>query len=474
MNTPNKLLQNTLIYSIGNLGSKFLAFFMVPLYSFFLNKSELGYYDVLLTFVSLLVPIVTLQISEACYRWLMDSENNHETKKLAISNSFIFLLVSEIFFVCIYVIIIQFKNVDYAIYFLFILLLSCLIPYLQQSARGLGDNYSFSLSGIINALTLLIFSVSFLYFFSLGLKGLLIATIISNFITAIFLICKIRLYKLVYLSKVSLSTLKDMLNYAWPLIPNAVSWWMINASNRFLILLFLNVEMNGIFAIANRFPSIILIVNTIFMLAFQDQVIAEVGNKKVNYDKIFDLFVRFEFSVIFIMISMSRYLLKLIVDPKFYDAWKYMPLLYISVAFSSFCAFLGTGYIREKKTKGIFYTTLIGGVVNLVISYILISKIGLYAPAVGTLAGFICVWIFRIYQTKVFFPIKINAVTLIALLLLTFVYCYLSFKGDGRVDLFLIVSAIIFFTYLNKELIGFLFKYIKTKYKIFGKKQIVF
>ena len=70
----NALIKGTLIYAIGNLGTKILNFLIVPLYTFFIEPEALGNYDLLITTVSLLSPILTLRISEAAYRWRIKEE----------------------------------------------------------------------------------------------------------------------------------------------------------------------------------------------------------------------------------------------------------------------------------------------------------------------------------------------------------------------------------------------------------------
>ena len=58
------LLIGTIIYGIGNIGTKFLSFLIVPLYTYFIQPGDLGDYDLLMTTVSLLSPLLTMKISE--------------------------------------------------------------------------------------------------------------------------------------------------------------------------------------------------------------------------------------------------------------------------------------------------------------------------------------------------------------------------------------------------------------------------
>ena len=62
------LLVGTIIYGIGNIGTKFLSFLIVPLCTYFIQPGDLGDYDLLMTTVSLLSPLLTMKIYDATYR----------------------------------------------------------------------------------------------------------------------------------------------------------------------------------------------------------------------------------------------------------------------------------------------------------------------------------------------------------------------------------------------------------------------
>lgn len=70
-NSGKKLMTGTGIYAVGTFGTKILMFLLAPLYTYYLIPSEMGTYDVLLTTIGLLIPIISLQISDAVYRWII-------------------------------------------------------------------------------------------------------------------------------------------------------------------------------------------------------------------------------------------------------------------------------------------------------------------------------------------------------------------------------------------------------------------
>lgn len=88
------LLSNTLIYGIGNFGSKILSFGLLPLYSYFLTREEFGYYDIIVTTVTLLVPLITLQLSEAIFRWLIIPDKDESSNFHTITNGFLLVFLT--------------------------------------------------------------------------------------------------------------------------------------------------------------------------------------------------------------------------------------------------------------------------------------------------------------------------------------------------------------------------------------------
>ena len=59
------LFKNIGLLTISQFGTKILVFLLVPLYTSVLSTSEYGTYDLFVTTINLLVPIVTLNLSDA-------------------------------------------------------------------------------------------------------------------------------------------------------------------------------------------------------------------------------------------------------------------------------------------------------------------------------------------------------------------------------------------------------------------------
>ena len=83
MNRGRELAKNTMIISIGKIGTQFVSFLLLPLYTAKLTTEEYGTVDLLNTYISLLIPIIVFQIEQAIFRYLIDArEKEYEKEKL--------------------------------------------------------------------------------------------------------------------------------------------------------------------------------------------------------------------------------------------------------------------------------------------------------------------------------------------------------------------------------------------------------
>jgi len=464
MDAKNNLIKNVLIFSIGNLGSRFLVFFLVPLFSYYLSTSEMGYYDLVVVTIGLVVPLATIQLSDSIYRWLLDIKDKkfHEV----ISTSFILLGITIIIFLLLIYILTFFFEIKYKWLVAEYFLISCIYPFVLAIARGMRLNKLYALSGIINSLILVFLNWLLLTQYSLGIKALFIASIVANSFSVLMLFYQTKMYKYISFTYFSKTTVYSFVSYSLPLIPNAISWWFINSANRYLILYFLGEENNGIYAMSNRIAMALYAVNSIFNLAWQESAISEFDkeNKDKFYSEIFNKYFILQISVIILMIPLSKLFVLFFVSEEFIDSCKYMPLLLIGVAFASFSAFFGTGYLSAKKTIGAFSTTIYGAIVNIVLSFLLIPLLGLHGATIGIVSGFIVTWFLRIYQTKKYFNIIFDKLRMGLILGILGIAVFLNFNINNPYGLcifaFICLCVFIFF---NKSMINQVFKKIIFK-----------
>ena len=86
MKRETKLFKNTMIMALGTFMPKFVGIITLPILTECLTKQEYGTYDLLLILISLILPIATLQIQSAAFRFLIENRDNKEELKKIISS----------------------------------------------------------------------------------------------------------------------------------------------------------------------------------------------------------------------------------------------------------------------------------------------------------------------------------------------------------------------------------------------------
>lgn len=408
MSMMQKLWQDTKLYSVAHFSTSLLAFLMLPIYTAYFSPAAFGTWDLFFTTMTLLIPLVSFELSAATYRWLLQT-NTKENQRIAISTGF-FALLKHIGISII---------IAGAVFLLFdfplkiealILLLSMLsFSFMQQCVRGLQLNQLFAWMSVLQSIIMISFNLYFILYLQLGIVAFFYAHIIANII--VILIASRKSNFSTYLSYAARSreVLREFYTYAWPIIPATASWWIMTMSDRWFISGFLGAASNGIYAIALKIPAVLLMINTVFSLAWKDNAIMynETTEKSAHYTTVFKRYVRILASVVIVLILLAKPVILIFLDAAYAEAWKYSGILLIATLFHAFALFWSAGFHAAKQTKAIFHSSIIGAAVNVVGNFLLIPVWGLYGIAIATMIAFFVTWLMRVRAARGVFEVEI-------------------------------------------------------------------
>lgn len=406
MKKYKELMKNIGLLTLSNFGSKLLMFFLVPLYTAVLTTEEYGKFDFLYVTISLLVPLLTLNISEGAMRFLLDKDKSQEKKKYIckISNKYVLISIIIVIFACSINYCFNFFEVfkEYCIYFILFYIVTVYYQLLQNFIRGYDKISSIAISGIINSVLMLTLNIVFLLVIKMGLKGYFIANILANGLTSIYLMIILKKIN----NKVKLCTNKDdylekeMIEYSKPMMLNSVGWWINNVSDRYIVTLICGAAANGIYSVAYKIPSILSIIQSIFNQAWTIFAVKAIDNKE-NSSTTKDVYIIYNIVMVFscsILIIFTKILAKIFYLNEFYDAWQYMPFLMISTVFGALSGLIGGLFSAIKNSKIMGTSTLTGAILNIILNIVLVFKIGTIGAAISTAISYFVVWIIRIIE----------------------------------------------------------------------------
>lgn len=388
MNRYKRLGLNSLFVFIGNVGAKLIGFIMLPFYTKWLSKSDYGLSDISSISISFLIPYLTFGLCEAIF--LFPKGKSQGIQQEYFSTAFWIILFIEFLF-CIVLIVTPYNLLTYIFpkellkyipLMCVLLVLSSIQQFIQQFCRAIDKMKIFSFTGIIYALFLAVLAI--LLIPSYGLTGYFVSLIIAQCITIIYIFWRIKCWKYVVIC-INRKMLDEMIKYSIPLIPNATMWWVVNSINRPLMLKYIGLDSVGIYAVANKFPSLLNMIFMIFFSALQISVLEEFYKKdyKIFYNRIFRLVLFSQILFCFVFVILGPYIFSILVDSNYYAAMQYVPLLCLGVLLANLATFVGTTFTAIRKTKYFFYSSIVAALIAIVANMLLIPKFGIYGACIS-------------------------------------------------------------------------------------------
>ncbi|MGO1225159.1 MAG: lipopolysaccharide biosynthesis protein [Leuconostoc falkenbergense] len=118
------------------------------------------------------------------------------------------------------------------------------------------------------------------------------------------------------------------------------------------------------------------------------------------YSKTFNYFLAFQFIGTAGLLVILKPMMKVIVSSSYYVAWKYIPFLLLAVVYSSLSGFLETTYTAAKRTAGIFLTTFVGAISNILLGFIFVPWLGLQGASFTGFLSFAVVMVIVLFLSR--------------------------------------------------------------------------
>lgn len=463
MNQKKELIKNTLLIAIGKCSTQVIGFLLLPLYTSILSTTEYGSYDLLNTLSIFIIPFVTLLMEEAMFRFLIDSKNNKE-KGVIVTQTVILTLFNMLIGSILIFIVGSIFKYDYTMYLILFVFASILSTLAGSLCRGQGLFKLYSLFAFLSSLFTLILNVLFIAVFRMGVIGLFLAYFIGNATVSIWLLLKLKVLKLVSFKKINSKQMKEMLKYSLPLVPNSISWITINLSDRIIISSVLGIAANGIYAIANKFSTIVNTFYSFFYMAWKEAASKAIkkDDKDLFYNSIYINLKHLLLGVSIGMIAFLPYVFPILINKNYSAAYNYVPILLIAIYFSNISSFCGGIFAAYKDTNTMGISTIIAAIVNVTINLSLVHFIGLYAAAISTLASTFIVCIYRMTKMKKFLKLNKDKYTIFNIIVFgTVIGTYYSNN-----QLLFVLGAILgtlYAIFLNRSIISTILKKITRK-----------
>ena len=467
MSKKKELAKNTIIIFAGKVSTQLISFLLLPLYTSYLVTEEYGFVDLITTYVTLIVPIITLELEMSVFRYLVDARKDKEETKKVFSNNFLILLVSLLIFAIGYLIVTCFWKFDYRFLILFDIIICTFSGNFLQIARGVGRTLDYAISCIITGVSTILLNILLIVVFRLGAFGMITAIAVANGLGALYLFIRLKMWQYVDFKKKDKKLIKEMYHYSIPLVPNGISWWIVNASDRTIITAILGTAANGIYAVSNKFPTILSSLLGIFNLSWSESAALYINSPDRDefFSDISNTVTKLFTCLGVGMIACMPFVFPILVNSSYDEAYYYIPILVLGAVFNVIICLYSAVYIAKKMTKQVATTSILGAVINIVINIGLVHFIGLYAAALSTAISYFVMMVYRHYDLKKYMNITYEKGLLFKTICIFTFAIIIYYQRNIYLDIISLVVVVIYSVYMNKDFLKTSFVTVFSKLK---------
>ena len=445
LNKYKHLVKNTFIFAIGTFSSKILVFVLMPIYTRTLTTEQYGIVDLVVQTANLLFPLVTLGMTNAIIRFGVDRSYR---KNDVFTAGLLATLLGFAAFLCFSPLLGFIQGIGDHIWLLIIYVFTSCIKSLSSTfVRSKGCTKLYAFDGFLSTLVNCTLTILFLVGFKWEITGYLLAIILADVLSILFLFFAGDLLRNIRIRGMSLPTAVAMLKYALPMIPTNVFWWVVATSDRYIIAFMISEAANGLYAASYKVPTILMLVSSIFMDAWQVSAIKEHKQKDRAqfFSQIFNAFQSVMFLSSAWLIPFSKIFTMILVSESYYASWQFIPFLILANAFCCMVNFIGSVYMVEKRSIATLVTTIIGAAANVGMNFAFIPLFstdanpigGAQGAAIATFLSYFLVFVIRVIHTRQFIRIRFNIlkfglnttlITLQAILMITEVPLWILYQ----------------------------------------------
>jgi O-antigen/teichoic acid export membrane protein len=408
LNKLRELFKESFFYGLGNLISKASGLILLPLYSFFITKEEIGLIGLYESAYMFLLAIAAWGSKGGFTRWFNEMKSDNERRSLFFT-TYVFNVFSNFLAVGALLLVLfhlgQFDTegkeriiVIFCASSLFRLLYD--VPYLllrlQQRAFKQTSYQS------VNVLLTIIFTFLQLHVLKNGLEGIFMAQLMANGLS--FLAILPLTIKSCY-PKFNSKVLKEMISYGYPLAISNILTITLTISDRFILEAYYKLEAVGSFQVAIKVANLLqfLIMNS-FITSYTYQYYKSMNEKDNSryHLKIFTYFVLFMVMVGLAIVFFGKEIVYIVMAGKaeYFDALPVIPFLVLGLIFMGMRQVFILPLTKAKKTQLISIVTISTGILNVILNFLLIPRFGKEGAAFTTAICQLIAAVYFLYQSR--------------------------------------------------------------------------
>ncbi len=443
----NRFIKTAFVFLTGNMLSKLVSFFLLPMYTNEISPEQFGNYDVAMSFINLIAPIAFFQIWDGMYRYAFDYKEKKE-KQAVISNSTAVCFGGLLVYLALFSLLQIFLKLDYFIYVLIYGVLYAVHYNHTYAARVYLSNVLFVASGTAATLVTAVCNIVLILGFGFDVKAIYISSIIGILVQILMIEIKVGVFRHFNIKVLDKALIKKMLRFSVPLCVATVSYWLLSGLTKIFIQNQEGEYANGLYAVANKFGGLITLLVSVVQFAWNETAyIMTEATPDERIEKYSFSMNLMSLSVIYgsaLLCVAIKLIFPYIIGTQYSAALALIPATVLGVGANALAGFSATIFMAEKQNAFITVSTFTASVINIIGGYFATKLFGLHGAIIALAVSFLVLYIMRIVRLKVIYKIKTDILSVFLGLLILAVSVWAFYRISSAMITVLIGFAVIF------------------------------
>jgi O-antigen/teichoic acid export membrane protein len=405
-----RLARHSAIYGLGGVISRVVAVFLLPVYTRYLEPSDLGAVSVLIALTAVLVTILRGGISSAFFRFYFDSREP-ERRRVVLRTSFWYTMAAATAGLAAGLLLAE-PIADWLVDGRTNLVRAAFVGlwaqmnYEQLTAlfRVEERSLAFLAASLANIAVTVTATVLLVVVWEQGALGV----IVGNFTGTLAVYLVLLGYRREQLGlSFDRPLLRDMQRFGLPLVPSALALIAINFGDRFFLARLADLTEVGLYEIGVRIASAMVLLLTAFRTAWPAFAysLEDDDEARRTYAFVLTYLVLIASWLALSLGLLAPWLVRLLTQPEFYEGADVVaPLAFASAIFAGYVV-VSIGVGRARRTGMNWAVTGAAAVVNVALNLILVPPYGMRGSAAATVASFAVLFVLMVWRAQQVFPV---------------------------------------------------------------------